>query len=344
MLTPTSSEQVRNIPIDEEVEEDEEGEEDEESEEGEADEGNFSDLSALDPGFGDHKLLDYAFNSLPEHVRQVSEDDSETQKFHSNFADFLSSQYGQYWANLFWLQHDPWQWRKQKRRHPLHIATALGLLQTLKAIFPEENPDVRDEVGVTPLGIAASTGRIDIVNLLLTAGADIDCRQGGGETALHISAWHGYKEVVRHLLSHGADSSIRDDGSNRALELAAEAGSHAVIDVLLEHGDQLNTESQVRTALHASAGAGRLETVKKLEGLGATVNAIDWQGQTPLYVAMLRNRHDCVRHFLDSGCLIPDRLLDDSQHTFHFAADRGCEPVISFWLGQNLPDINMVNE
>ena len=70
--------------------------------------------------------------------------------------------------------------------------------------------DGKDAGGYTPLMIAAGLGQVQMVELLLVAGADpnlLDSRMGA--SALHKAAQSGVPEVARLLLDHGAFIDIQ---------------------------------------------------------------------------------------------------------------------------------------
>lgn len=62
---------------------------------------------------------------------------------------------------------------------------------------------------------------MDVVELLLGAGAPIDAVDNRGRTALMIAAELGYGEIVDLLLGRGADRTIADKSGKRARDLAA---------------------------------------------------------------------------------------------------------------------------
>lgn len=76
------------------------------------------------------------------------------------------------------------------------------------------DPGRGDELGKTPLMIAAESNRPDAVRKLLAAGASVDAVRGAdewrtspthGKTALHYAAAHADRLVIRLLLDAGAD-------------------------------------------------------------------------------------------------------------------------------------------
>jgi ankyrin repeat/SOCS box protein 2 len=57
-----------------------------------------------------------------------------------------------------------------------------------------------------PLLAAAGEGKLDIVQILLAAGAEIETGGEHGTTALSIAAREGHQQVVEYLLTNGAQA------------------------------------------------------------------------------------------------------------------------------------------
>merc|ERR1712013_702262 len=87
--------------------------------------------------------------------------------------------------------------------------------------------------GQTALMLAVSHGRLDMVQLLTEAGADVNIRDEDGSTALMCAAEHGHMEIVKLLMHHpDINISATDNDGLSALSVAMEAG-HRDIGVLL---------------------------------------------------------------------------------------------------------------
>ena len=73
------------------------------------------------------------------------------------------------------------------------------------------NVNYKDPTGYTALTSAVEEGSIEMVNLLLDAGADLTILGGSGAgSALHSAARDGQVEIVRLLLQRGADPNALD--------------------------------------------------------------------------------------------------------------------------------------
>jgi ankyrin repeat protein len=101
------------------------------------------------------------------------------------------------------------------------------------------DPNYRDDAGFPSLIAALSTDRVDryeIVELLLSFGADIDQRGLNDWTPLHHAAAHDDLEAIALLLAHGADPSARTriDDHATPLEEAEHLGRAAAARMLRE--------------------------------------------------------------------------------------------------------------
>ena len=178
------------------------------------------------------------------------------------------------------------------------IEEALGMLSS--------NPR-----GVTALHVAAEKGHVEVVRLLLEAGAKQDAVDSNGATALHRAAKRGHSEVVRLLLEAGADTGRTNDVTVTALHLAARGGHLEVVRLLLETGAKQDVvDSNGKTVLHCSAESGHLEVVRLLlEDLeaGAKQDAIDSDGVTTMILlvaldaAARRGHSEVVRLLRQAG-------------------------------------------
>ena len=137
-----------------------------------------------------------------------------------------------------------------------------------------------------PIWHAAQQGHLEVVRLLIEAGADMNAKdaQYHEDTALLVAARGGHLEVVRLLVEAGADMNAANARGATALLVAAQQGHLEVVRLLIEAGADVNVaNADGETALLDQAARGHLEEVRLLLKAGADMNAKDADGATPLF-------------------------------------------------------------
>ena len=92
--------------------------------------------------------------------------------------------------------------------------------------------------GFPPLYYAAVKNRIEIAELLLENGADVNMGEGGN-TALHAAALNGRAEFALWLLNHGVNVNAHDYEGKTPLAVAEKAGQKELVELLRKHGGEL---------------------------------------------------------------------------------------------------------
>jgi ankyrin repeat protein len=127
--------------------------------------------------------------------------------------------------------------RRGARVDTLAAAAGLGRHDDTRRLLPDASRDDRHRA----LALAAQSGQVEIVRLLLEAGEDPNRYnpQGnhGHSTPLHQAALAGHDAVVRLLVERGARLDIRDTIYNGTpLGWALYAGRDQIAEYLREHG------------------------------------------------------------------------------------------------------------
>jgi len=136
---------------------------------------------------------------------------------------------------------------------------------------------------------AAMRGDRGAVRAALTRNADVNGAQVDGSTALHWAVERNDIEIVDLLLRAGARVAARTREGVTPLQLAAINGSASMLDRLLKAGADPNAAltDGGDTALMMAARTGKTDAIRVLSEAGANVNAAErWGGTTPLMWAV----------------------------------------------------------
>ncbi|NXF13678.1 KANK3 protein, partial [Smithornis capensis] len=108
-------------------------------------------------------------------------------------------------------------------------------MNVVRRLFSMGNVNAKaSQAGQTALMLAVSHGRQEMVEALLSCGADVNLQDEEGSTALMCACEHGRAETVRLLLAQPTcNISIVDTDGNDAVAIALEAG-HSDIAMLLQ--------------------------------------------------------------------------------------------------------------
>ncbi|CAE7897032.1 Kinase D-interacting substrate of 220 kDa [Symbiodinium microadriaticum] len=180
---------------------------------------------------------------------------------------------------------------------PLTCASAYGHVEIVRLLLEAGAAvDLTDRQGNTALTLATANGHIEALRLLLGAGANIGQTDKDGRTALSWASSIGHVKAAELLLEAGADTNATDHGLNTSLIWASANGHAEILRLLLEVGAAKNcTDHNGRTALMRAAGNGRAEAVRLLLEAGADSEIRDHQGRTALVGASAKGHSDVVR-------------------------------------------------
>ena len=170
--------------------------------------------------------------------------------------------------------------------------------------IPEVDINNNNGLGIgPPLLYAVDKGKIEIVELLLDNGADIDSIDVSHQTALMVASGMGHFDIVELLLKRGANVNATENDGYTALIHASsgEDGHPEIVKLLLEKGADVNApENEGYTALIYASQNGHTEIVKML----LDTTKIDVKNTTSilaLIFAIENDHHKIVSILLGSG-------------------------------------------
>ncbi len=206
------------------------------------------------------------------------------------------------------------------------------------------DPNAVNRYGVTPLSLAAAAGDATLLGALLRHGADVKRAEGtlpDGQTLLMLAARTGSVDTLKLLLARGENVNAREhrtgttalmwaaiddraDGARALLEAGAEVNARsaiaqyphtppAVIGDALEDGVSYVGQTVLPkggwTALMYAAREGAVSAARALVAAGADPNITDPDGTSALIFTIINGHYDVTSVLLDHGAdpNLPDR-------------------------------------
>ena len=211
------------------------------------------------------------------------------------------------------------------------------------------NQPVVNAPSINDLSGAARAGDANRVKLLLAEGKDPNQSDAaGGRTALHWAVRNGNIEIVDILIKGGADLNKGDQAGKTALSHAAESGKVDLTRKLIESGADVNKRDLVGgNSVLWAAGLGNADTLAIVVEAGGNVDVKDINGLTPLQWAAQTGKTDSMKILIDGGADVnaTDSLNGESvlmraarsgkTESINLLLDNGADPLIKTKLGGN---------
>jgi ankyrin repeat protein len=216
-------------------------------------------------------------------------------------------------------------------KSPLYYAALCGFHDLAEQFIIKHPQQVYATSGyfMSPLGAALRGGHLKIAELLHEHGADVDVRGEIDHTPLFGASSSGHFEIVQWLLSHGANPNHRAkyDGST-SLHTAAYNGHVEVSRLLLQYKAGIDAHDfDGQTPLHVAVHYhGHVNVARLLVEHGADVNARDNSRNTSLHLASETGRPDVVRLLVEHGANM-DAKDDEGRTAFQVASAYGYQDI-----------------
>jgi ankyrin repeat protein len=215
--------------------------------------------------------------------------------------------------NSYGLQYSDLEIKPKPKPNPLYYSVLCGLYDLAECLAIKHPQYINATFGRYrfPLLAALCENHVEMAELLLEHGADVDVREVTGETMLlRVLGWrqHNLIDIVTFLLKQGTDVNTRDGALMSPLHLAEYEGKLEVAQMLLKYKADVNSQNMNgKTPLHVLLERWRYDEDAVLAHAllllehGAEVNRRDGDDQTSLHLAMRRDWFKIVRILLEHG-------------------------------------------
>lgn len=164
------------------------------------------------------------------------------------------------------------------------------------------NLNIQDNNGNTCLIVAVFKNDLGLVKDLVRAKADINLRNKRGQSALLLAIeWKYSLELIKFLIDSGANVNLADYNGNTPLITAICQNSLNFAAILIKSGADLNIQNNIYkyTALHFAIEKRYLIATELLISNKADINLLDYNGNTPLIIAVLVNQESIIKLLLN---------------------------------------------
>jgi ankyrin repeat protein len=179
-------------------------------------------------------------------------------------------------------------------------AAAIGDLDRFNFLLAAgADPRAEDDTFHSVLYYAAAGGNHEIIEALLQQNVDINYQDQRGNSALHYAAAYGDIKAVQSLVWHGAMVNQRNQAADgrgntplmqvlkpthvNVIHTPSNAVKADIIKILCNKGSNIHMRnSDDLTSLSIACSIGNVEAVRILCEYKSVVNAIDFNGSTPL--------------------------------------------------------------
>ena len=229
----------------------------------------------------------------------------------------------QSWFNSYW----PMRHSFEPQPHGftlLHLAAYIGwswMAGKLIGNRGSESVNKIDSLGMRPLHWAAKWGRIDVVEILLTNGADVTAKDHEGEPAITYAAEGGHITLVQLLIrymSHVEGPEKYED----ALERASANGHAEIVKVLLDNGADIN---------HHRPRRDKASDTSSIPSLLSRL-VTEYLDRGPALVAASESNQEKIVQLLLNEGADPNTQGGASFNALHAASSYGSEAIVKMLL------------
>ncbi|XP_075871211.1 ankyrin repeat and death domain-containing protein 1A isoform X2 [Nelusetta ayraudi] len=228
-------------------------------------------------------------------------------------------------------------------RTALHYAVAGKNKEAVQLLIQRRvKVDQKDKFGVAPIHLAAWFGSLNILKLLVQAGAEQKVENEDGLNILHCAATNNHTDIVEYIVNDLQMKELdrEDKSGNKAFSLAAESGCVDMLKMLMDEYDMATMKPNKGgdTPLHLAAGNDHLDAVQLLLQCFDTRDEVNMDGETALYRAAVNGQERCAMALLEAGC--DPNILTFHCSALHPVSEIGDTPLVQLLLehGAN-PDL-----
>ena len=220
----------------------------------------------------------------------------------------------------------------------LHVACYNQDTELVKRLLIKAKPsalnkkltDYSNPIQGTPLQISCRIGNLDIVKLLIEAGADKEVKDVARQSPLSIAVTNNHYDIAKYLIEAGADINSKGPNNLQPIHFACAHGSRKIIELLLLSGVDINQLDALKSSLlefTTNLNGGNLEATKTLIENGIEKayfsTAFKW--------ACWRNNLEIAKYLLENDTDIKSETTPKSELLF-WICGQGYHEIVKLLL------------
>ncbi|XP_070548474.1 B-cell lymphoma 3 protein-like isoform X2 [Ptychodera flava] len=209
---------------------------------------------------------------------------------------------------------------------------------------------LQDEDGDTPLHIAVVQSNLPLVEkliqLIAMSGKSVDIYNTLRQTPLHLAVITNQWQMVRLLVMVGADGNLTDRNGQTSVHLACQRSNmeclHSVTTCSRHPVDLDAKNYEGLTPLHLAVSTGNADVIRFLLSKGADIDCPDGKsGRTALFYAVENEQKDVIEILLDHNADVNAQSYSGNT-ALHVASGRGFISIVRSLLRHGA-DMSMKN-
>lgn len=230
-------------------------------------------------------------------------------------------------------------------RTPLFVAADKGSETGVKILIENgANIEISDKQGRTPLYTACDSNQINVVKLLIKKGANVNKCDNEGRSPILMAAGQGHNSIVLDLIRNGADVGKVDWNGRSPLYMGCKGGFDDVVKSLLEIKGTVNQCCENgKSPLHVASENGYTNIVRALLLNEAEVNSVDIYGRSAIYLCCKEGQTETAKELMKTKKLdINIRNYRNKYSPLYISCLKGYKEIVSMLLenGANVSDRN----